>query len=72
MPAADIIRREIVVRGSFAYSPANFADALAKLAQGQMQLDPWIIEAPLADGGGWFDRLIDAPGDVAKVLLIPA
>jgi len=72
MPAADIIRREIVVRGSFAYTPANFADALAKLAQNQMQLDPWIVEAPLADGGSWFDRLIDAPGNVAKVLLIPA
>jgi hypothetical protein len=25
----------------------------------------------LADGGAWFDRLIDAPGNVAKVLLIP-
>jgi len=71
MPAADIIRREIVVRGSFAYTPANFADALARLAQGQMRLDPWIVEAPLADGGAWFDRLVDAPGDMAKVLLIP-
>ena len=34
MPAADIIRREIVVRGAFAYSPANFADALARLSRG--------------------------------------
>ncbi|MFZ1753045.1 MAG: zinc-binding dehydrogenase [Caldilineaceae bacterium] len=71
MPAADIIRREIVVRGSFAYSPANFATALEILAQGEMGLDPWIVEAPLAEGGAWFDRLIDAPGDVSKVLLRP-
>lgn len=71
MPAAEIIRREIVVRGSFAYSPANFAEALQLLAEDKIHLDPWIVEAPLEKGGYWFDRLIDAPGNVAKVLLIP-
>lgn len=71
MPAADIIRREIVVRGSFSYSPANFAEAVGVLERGAMTLDPWIVEAPLADGGAWFDRLIDAPGNVSKVLLRP-
>jgi threonine dehydrogenase-like Zn-dependent dehydrogenase len=71
MPAAEIIRREITVRGSFAYSPANFAEALRLLAANAITLEDWIVEAPLADGGQWFDRLIDAPGDVAKVLLIP-
>jgi threonine dehydrogenase-like Zn-dependent dehydrogenase len=71
MPAADIIRREIVVQGSFAYSPANFAEALQLLAEGAIRLDPWIIEAPLSEGGHWFDRLVDAPGNVAKVLLVP-
>lgn len=69
MPAAEIIRREMSVRGSFAYTPENFADALRLLAEGAFRLDPWIVEAPLIDGGQWFDRLVDAPGDVAKVLL---
>jgi hypothetical protein len=41
------------------------------LAKGAIRLDPCIIEAPLAEGGHWFDRLVDAPGDVAKVLLVP-
>ncbi len=71
MPISDVIRREIVLRGSFAYSPANFADALERLARGEVRLDPWIVEAPLAEGGMWFDRLIDEPGAVAKVLLMP-
>lgn len=71
MPAADIIRREMVVRGSFAYTPANFADALRLLSENIIRLDPWIVESPLADGGQWFDRLVDAPGAVAKVLLVP-
>ncbi len=71
MPAADMIRREIQAHGSFAYSPANFAQALDLLEQGAVRLDPWIIEAPLQAGGKWFDRLIDAPGNVAKALLVP-
>ena len=71
MPAADMIRREIVARGSFAYSPANFAQALELLGQGAIRLDPWIHEAPLGEGGDWFERLIEAPGDVSKVLLAP-
>lgn len=71
MPAADIIRREIRVQGSFAYTPANFAAAVDLLAQGRIGLDPWIVEAPLAEGGLWFERLLDAPGKVAKVLLRP-
>jgi len=71
VPAADIIRREIIVRGSFAYTPANFAAAIGILERGEMGLDPWIVEAPLAEGGAWFDRLIDAPGGVSKVLLRP-
>ena len=71
MPVANIIRKEIVVRGSFAYAPANFAQAVDLLDQGSIRLDPWIIEAPLREGGEWFDRLLDDPGDVSKVLLVP-
>lgn len=72
MPAAEIIRREIAVRGSFSYNRDNFAEALRRLENEEVHLDPWIVEAPLEDGGKWFDRLIDAPGNVAKVLLVPA
>lgn len=71
MPVAAMIRSEIVARGCFAYSPANFARALDLLGQGAIRLDPWIHEAPLAEGGRWFERLVEAPGDVSKVLLRP-
>ena len=71
MPAAEIIRREITVQGSFAYTPEDFAQALTLLAAGEVRLDPWIVEAPLGQGGAWFERLIAAPGDVSKVLLRP-
>lgn len=71
MPVADVIRREIVLRGAFAYSPVNFSEAVERLATEEMHLAPWIVQAPLEEGGAWFDRLIDAPGNVAKVLLVP-
>lgn len=71
IPAADVIRRELVLRGSFAYSPADFLAAVALLAAGAVRLDPWVVEADLAEGGPWFERLISAPGGVAKVLLVP-
>lgn len=71
IPEGEIVRREIMLKGSFAYTRENFAEALRRLANEEVHLDPWIVEAPLEEGGKWFDRLIDAPGNVAKVLLVP-
>lgn len=71
MPAAEIIRREIRVQGGFCYTHADFARAIELLAQGAIRLDPWVVEEPLAAGGSWFERLLNAPGAVAKVLLKP-
>jgi len=71
MPAAAIIRQELTVRGSFAYGAADFDDGLEQLHAGHYRLDPWIVEAPLAEGGDWFQRLIKSPGNVSKVLLVP-
>jgi threonine dehydrogenase-like Zn-dependent dehydrogenase len=70
IPAADVIRREIILRGSFAYTPANFARGVELLAHGKMRLEAWTIQAPLGEGGAWFDRLVEGTG-VAKVLLVP-
>jgi threonine dehydrogenase-like Zn-dependent dehydrogenase len=72
LPVADVIRREITLRGSFAYTPADFNEAVDLLARKKVHLDPWIVEAPLAEGGAWFERLCaENPGAVAKVLLRP-
>lgn len=71
IPAAEVIRREITLRGAFSYTPENFSDALGRLEREEIHLDPWIVEAPIEDGGKWFDKLIDAPGNVSKVLLVP-
>jgi 2-desacetyl-2-hydroxyethyl bacteriochlorophyllide A dehydrogenase len=72
VPVAEVIRREIVLHGSFCYTPADFQSALDKLQAGAVRLDPYIREAPLHEGAAWFQRLCaESSGGVAKVLLVP-
>lgn len=64
-----IIRSEIAVQGSFAYASIDFEDALQWLIDGRLDVDEFILKAPLADGGECFERLLSKPGPVAKILL---
>lgn len=70
LPANYIIRNEINIQGSFAYTPLDFEAAFDWLAQGRIEIDPWIMKAPLAEGGAMFERLLSHPGPVAKILLV--
>lgn len=69
LQANYMIRSEVTVRGSFAYSTLDFEDALTWLADGRLEIDPWLVHAPLAEGGANFERLLGKPGPVAKILL---
>lgn len=71
MPAVDLVRRGITVRGHYAYTRADFADALALLAEAPPPLD-WLTSLPLADGADAFRRLVEEPDAVTKILLSPA
>lgn len=69
IPANLVIRSEIMLHGSFAYTALNFIAALNWLAEGRIHIDPWLAKAPLAEGRDCFERLLDKPGPVAKILL---
>jgi threonine dehydrogenase-like Zn-dependent dehydrogenase len=69
VPINVVIRREVSLLGSFAYTPNIFAAALGWLAAGRIAIDPWLLKAPLAEGGACFERLLGKPGPVAKILL---
>lgn len=64
-----IIRSEVNIQGSFAYTTLDFEDALNWLADDRIDIEPWLLRAPLAEGGSCFERLLDKPGPVAKILL---
>ena len=70
LPINTVIRNELRIIGVFAYTPVDFADALDWIAAGRVHLHDGMVVAPLADGPGWYRRLVD--GDPAsKVLLQP-
>ncbi len=68
----DMVRNEIITRGAFAYRDDQFCRSVDIIAQGAVGLENhWIVQAPLADGGHWYEQLITNPGRIAKVLLAP-
>lgn len=66
-----VIRNEINLMGSFAYSSQNFESALQLLDEGRCGFLEGIEKAPLADGPLWFERLLGSAANVTKVLLEP-
>ena len=70
MPVAELVRRSLRLRGHFAYTRAEFAEALALLAEERLASD-WLQVMPLEDGLAAFSRLADTPDGAAKILLRP-
>jgi threonine dehydrogenase-like Zn-dependent dehydrogenase len=70
LPANYIIRQEITVTGSFAYTDDNFTQAIELLVRGVVQPSvDWLEERPLSDGPAAFAELIDGKAKVAKIVL---
>ena len=71
LPLNTLVRNEVTAQGVFAYPPQAFRTALGWLASGRLGLAEGVVDADLADGPQWYERLVD--GDpAAKVLLRPA
>lgn len=67
-----IVRSETRVVGSFAYTPAEFAEAIAMLAAGEVRpAADWLEERPLTACAASFVELIDSPPAVVKIVLRP-
>ncbi|MBD0318445.1 MAG: alcohol dehydrogenase catalytic domain-containing protein [Thermoleophilia bacterium] len=68
VPAAELVRRGVTLRGHYAYTRADFEAALVLLADSPPPLD-WLTPVPLERGGDGFHRLVSEPDVVTKVLL---
>ncbi len=67
----DVIRREITCYGSFAYTQADFREALDLLQRGKLYLDSrWTRIEPLENGTACFEELLHG-SSVAKIWLTP-
>lgn len=69
IPINDIIRSELKLHGAFCYNDRDFEIALQWLKTDKVNLDPWLLHAPLEEGGACFEKLISNPGPIAKILL---
>jgi threonine dehydrogenase-like Zn-dependent dehydrogenase len=70
LPANYIIRQEITVTGTFAYTDNDFAEALDLLIRGVVRPNAdWLEERSLGDGPAAFAELVDGKAKAAKIVL---
>jgi threonine dehydrogenase-like Zn-dependent dehydrogenase len=66
--STELIRQEKRVLGSFAYTDAEFGEALGMAAGCDLR---WVTSFPLAQGASIFTELMHGRADVVKALLVP-
>jgi threonine dehydrogenase-like Zn-dependent dehydrogenase len=67
-----LVRQEITLAGSYAYTQADFAHAFDLVKQGLLQSSSdWVEERPLAEGGAAFAALVDGTATATKIMLRP-
>ena len=72
IPGMNIIYGEKVLRGSNAYTDADFATALQLVATGKVEVSSWVHEFPLEQGVEIFWRLARGQSpEIVKALLVP-
>ena len=72
VPANYLVRSEIQIAGSFAYTPVDFQQAVDILARGNVRPDDmWLQERSLDDCEASFMELIDNQPGTAKIVLHP-
>ena len=65
----DVVRRQVTLRGSYAYTRRDFEQALAWISEGRAGLGELPSPLPLSEGPDAFRRLADGPSSQVKVFL---
>ncbi len=66
-----MVNRELVVRGSYAYTSLDFAYSLELISSGRIDVASMVVARDLEEGPAIFAKLVDDPGDLIKVSLVP-
>ena len=67
----SMVNRELVVRGSYAYTSVDFAYSLELISTGRIDVASMVVQRDLEQGPGIFAKLVDDPGELIKVALVP-
>jgi L-iditol 2-dehydrogenase len=68
LPWVDMIRNEQSVVTSFAYTPQDFAAAVALVQARRFDLGPWTETRPLEQGQAAFSKMARDPGAILKMM----
>ena len=66
-----IVRNELRVQGSFAYTPRDFAQSKKLIENGDIDLAAWTEVLTFEQGQAAFDKLTSDPGATLKIALTP-
>ena len=66
-----MVNKELVVRGSYAYTNLDFAYSLDLISNGKIDVASMVVARDLEQGAELFETLVDNPGDLIKVALVP-
>ena len=66
-----MVNRELVVRGSYAYTNLDFAYSLELISSGKIDVASMVVARDLEQGPGIFEKLVEDPGGLIKVALVP-
>ncbi len=73
LAANYLVRQEVAIQGSFAYTHADFACAIALLKRGAIHpSQDWVEQRPLHDGAAAFAGLVNGTIVIPKIMLRPA
>ncbi|HET7340137.1 MAG TPA: alcohol dehydrogenase catalytic domain-containing protein [Methylomirabilota bacterium] len=68
----DVVLGERTIFGSYAVTESDLGTAIALLAHGRIEIEPWVRPFPLEEGARVFRSLLTAPpADFAKAVLLP-
>ncbi|GAC1362172.1 MAG: galactitol-1-phosphate 5-dehydrogenase [Ktedonobacteraceae bacterium] len=69
--AQNVIRLEMTLQGSYAYTMTDIRQAVDLLTAGQVPAGPWLDIRQLDRGPDAFTELVDRPGEATKIVLVP-
>ena len=67
----DLIRREIQLQTSFGYNMNDFAKAVSLVANNKVNITPWTETKMIEEGQIAFEKMINNPGRIIKMILRP-
>ena len=66
---ADLIRSEIAIFTTFAYTPADFRESIRHIESKQITLCPWTESRSMDEGQSSFEKMTRSPGATLKLIL---